>query len=75
MIDEEDYYGHFIDIELGIDIITQITQTSNNNKKNDDVNISEKSIKNQYLIVTNFFCLSCFCIFTIIYFYASPPFR
>ena len=72
MIHEEDDYGYFIDIELGIDSDYNIITPINNNKKYDDVIISKNPIKTQYIIIFNF---CCFCIFTLVYIYVSPPFK
>jgi hypothetical protein len=70
IVDETDDYGFFIDIDFDFDKIHN--PIINNNKKHDDVIISENPIKTQYIIIVNF---CCFCIFIVVYIYVSPPFK
>jgi uncharacterized membrane protein YvbJ len=81
MTDEVDDYGYFIDIELlDIDIeykkikksISNTLTMTQNNKKHDDIVITEKSISKNYIIIAN---ICFFCIFIVVYIYVSPPFK
>ena len=69
---QEDDYGYFIDIELGINFDYNTITSINNNKKQDDVIISENSMKTKYIIIVNF---CCFCLVTLVFIYVSPPFK
>ena len=74
-IDENNDYGFFIDIDFDIDKMQNpITNVSiiQNNKKHDDIIISEKSISKKYIIIVNF---CCFCLVTVVFIYVSPPFK